>query len=304
MSMTLAQLQQLAAPQHSVLLGSQLRAAGVAARVERRMVRSGWLVEAMPGAYVTGAAGPSQWQRAVACCLLAGEGSALSHTTAAKIHRIPHVVAGDRIEISIPRLRHPRIRGAIAHRVGPLPPEDVVRVRGIPVTSPARTIVDLAPRFSSLLARRMVDDGFAGGLWTIHDLQGALARAGSKPGVRMLRVLLDERGDDPPAEGGLEGRVGAALASFSPFETQYQLILAGNLLVLDIAWPPLLVAVECDGWTLRSRSRGKFDADRRRDNLLALHGWTVIHLTTAMSDDEMRAAVFPVLLRAAAKGAR
>lgn len=113
-------------------------------------------------------------------------------------------------------------------------------------------------------------------------------------------MLLDQRAEDPPAEGGLEGRVAAALACLGPFEfeVQYQLILDGSLLILDVAWPSLRVAVECDGWTLRSRSRGKFDADRRRDSLLALHGWTVIHLTTTMSDDEMRASVFPLLIRA------
>lgn len=54
MSMTIAELQRLAAPQHNVILGATLRAAGVEARTVKRMVRSGWLVEVMPGAYAAG----------------------------------------------------------------------------------------------------------------------------------------------------------------------------------------------------------------------------------------------------------
>lgn len=94
---------------------------------------------------------------------------------------MPHVVARG-VEITVPRLRHPRVRGAVVHRVGPLVPDDLMQVQGIAVTCPARTLVDLAPRFSSQLAGRIIDDGLAAGLWTIHDLQRALGRAGSRAG--------------------------------------------------------------------------------------------------------------------------
>ncbi len=105
------------------------------------------------------------------------------------------------------------------------------------------------------------------------------------------------------ADVDLEARAAQALASLGPFELQYQLVLDGRVYIIDLAWPLYRVAVECDGWEVRSRSRGKFDADRRKENHLASHGWTVVHLTSAMSDDEMRAAVVSVLLRAAARAA-
>jgi very-short-patch-repair endonuclease len=55
--------------------------------------------------------------------------------------------------------------------------------------------------------------------------------------------------------------------------------------------------VECDGRQVHDASRLRFDEDRRRHNLLVAAGWQVVHLTSAMSDDEMRAAVVGALLR-------
>ena len=68
-----------------------------------------------------------------------------------------------------------------------------------------------------------------------------------------------------------------------------------DVIILDIAWPESGVAVESDGWRVRSRSRGKFDQDRRKANLLAAAGWIVIHATSAMGDEEIREAVQRVL---------
>ena len=58
---------------------------------------------------------------------------------------------------------------------------------------------------------------------------------------------------------------------------------------LDIAFPRLRLAVELDGWQLH-KSHDSFVGDRRRDVLLALAGWTVLHFT-AVSIDEMTGQV-------------
>ena len=64
----------------------------------------------------------------------------------------------------------------------------------------------------------------------------------------------------------LELRMIRILAPFAPFETQYELVLDGQLLRLDIAWPWWRVAAEVDGWGVRGNrnSRTKFVADRHR----------------------------------------
>ena len=98
-----------------------------------------------------------------------------------------------------------------------------------------------------------------------------------------MRQLLAARADEPRAESMLELRMIRILAPYAPFETQYELILDGKLIRLDIAWPAWRVAAEVDGWAVRSRSRTRFDEDRYRLNLLEAHRWRVVHLTSAMS---------------------
>jgi very-short-patch-repair endonuclease len=114
-----------------------------------------------------------------------------------------------------------------------------------------------------------------------------------------LRRLVRARSGDPVVDSHLEQRVTRLLAFLGPFETRYQVVTGGRVVLLDLAWPDRRVAVECDGWGAHGRSRARFESDRRRDNDLIAAGWTVVHLTSAMSDDEIRAAVARVLLRSA-----
>lgn len=183
-----------------------------------------------------------------------------------------------------------------------LPSDDVMVHRCAPVTRPVRTLLDLSPALGPVLLEKTVDEGLIAGLWGEAELVALVERSSGRPGVDRLRRVMAARASSPAASARvpLEGRAGRALASLGPFETGHQIVLDGRVYVIDIAWPAYKVAVECDGWTVRSRSRSKFDHDRRKDNHLASHGWTVVHLTSAMSDDEMRAAVVRVLLRAAA----
>jgi hypothetical protein len=74
------------------------------------------------------------------------------------------------------------------------------------------------------------------------------------------------------------------LAPYAPFETQYQVVLDGELFILDIAWPWWRVAAEVDGWWVRARSRSKLDHDSHKTNVLVAHDWKVAHVTSAMDD--------------------
>lgn len=282
--------------QHGVILGSQIGEAGMSRAVLTSLRSQGWLSQIRPGAYTVGGSPPSLWQQAVAVALLGGGGSTLSHYTAARVHRLAGIAAEDRVHLTVVRPRHPRLSGVSIHRVASLSPLDRLEYRGIGVTAPARTLVDLAPDLSTFLLARCLDEGLLSGLWDLGSVQAAVERAGNRSGVVRLRAVLEER-ISPPNGVDLEARVIRALRCFGPFEVQYQVVAEGRVFVLDIAWPHCRVAVESDGWDARRRSRSKFDHDRRRGNILAAHGWTVVHLTSAMSDDEMRAAVFQVLVR-------
>ena len=168
------------------------------------------------------------------------------------------------------------------------------------MTSPIRTVVDLAPTLASAALEKVVDEGLIAGLWDIASLDAAVRSAGSRrPGLPMLRNILAVRTGLPAGDTALEQRVIRVLACLAPFEVGYQHVVDGQVFILDLAWPEQRVGVECDGWHVRSRSRSKFDHDRRRNNSLLNRGWTVIHITAAMSDDEIRGAVIRALMQAA-----
>jgi hypothetical protein len=163
---------------------------------------------------------------------------------------------------------------------------DVVQRSGVGVTSPCRTVVDLAARLDRALLARIVDEGSIARLWTIQELAECAARLGGqgRAGGQALRALLLERRDEPTVDSHLELRMIRILMPYAPFETQYQLVLDGEVFVLDIAWPWWKVAAEVDGWWSRSKSRAKLDQDSHKANVLAAHSWHVAHLTSTMSE--------------------
>jgi very-short-patch-repair endonuclease len=274
--------------QHGVVTLAQLAVCGFSPRSVARLCQSGWLRRVRRGAYAIGGRPPSPWEPAVAVALLAGPDATLSHYTAAAIHRLPVALPDDALEVTVELRRCPRLEGVTVHRVQGLDPNDVVRIKGIRVTTPSRTVVDLAARFGPDYLSRVVDEGRIGRLWTLEDLAASAERAGPRGRGRNATLLgLIQRQEDVQIESVLEARVIRVLEPFAPFEVQYQLVLDGQLLILDVAWPRPRVAVESDGWGVRSQSRLKFDQDRRKGNLLAAHGWTVVHLTSAMSDAEI-----------------
>ncbi len=253
-------------------------------KVVRRLTDDCLLRVVRPGVYAIEGR-PSRWEQEVAVGLLGGPGSALSHGTAAAIHRLHGVVAPDRPEISVPTFRHPRLSDATVHRMAQLDACDIQQRSGVGVTTPHRTIVDLAKRLHPDLLSRVIDEGTIARRWTVADLLACTDRlsAPGRRGVQTLRQLLLARTNEPRVESMLELRIIRILAPYAPFETQYELVLEGKLIRLDIAWPCWRVAAEVDGWGVRSRSRTKFDEDRYRMNLLLAYDWRVAHLTSAMS---------------------
>lgn len=169
---------------------------------------------------------------------------------------------------------------------------------GVPLTTPARTLVDLASRLSPALIAKVVDEGAVCRLWTPDSLRAAVDRVSRhRRGTAALRRVLEDRSG--AFDSGLEQRVEAAVRGLGAFQVHFQIVVDGRVIILDLALPELKLAIECDGWTVRSRSRTKFDEDRRKGNLLAAAGWQVVRVTAAMSDDEIKAAVVAAMVRAA-----
>jgi very-short-patch-repair endonuclease len=284
--MNLTLVAAVAERQRGVIVSPQLRDAGISPKAERKLAADGYLRIIRPGGYAMAGSPSSRWESAIAAALLCGPCAVLSHTTAAAIHRMPELLPDVLPEISVPVHVNPRLPGARIHRVAYLPADDIVARRGVGVTTPCRTLVDLAPRMDRGLMARVIDEGSIARLWTMDDLVACANRlAGQgRPGSRALRAVLSSRVNDSAAESLLELRIIRVLKPFEPFETQFQVLLDGEVFILDVAWPWWRVALEVDGWWSRRQSRQKLDDDDHKTNVLLAHGWRILRVTSTMSD--------------------
>jgi len=138
--------------------------------------------------------------------------------------------------------------------------------------------------------------------WSVEQLQDCLGRARQNvPERAKLRELLALRAEEPSADSMLESRVFRALGPLMPFEVHFSTVLGGRVYVIDAAWPEAKVGAEIVGRAHRVASRSAFDRERRKLNELGAFGWTVAHLTAAMSAEEMIAAVGALLGRSRAR---
>jgi AbiEi antitoxin C-terminal domain len=121
-----------------------------------------------------------------------GYGTGLSHESAAGLWQI-HRQRRREIEVSVPAPRDPRPSGIRVHQRIVLGGEDVGTHRGIPVTSPFRTVLDLAIHLPELQLEAAVNEADKLDLIDPETLRAGIERPPHQPGVGKLRELLDRR---------------------------------------------------------------------------------------------------------------
>ena len=173
----------------------------------------------------------------------------------------------------------------IVHESRDLAPVDIVTSpRGLPITSPARTIFDLAGVVSQRRLSHVVQTQLATDSPTLDDLHRCFARLArrGRPGVVRLRSILDELTDDGPTmtESELESRVweGLRLHGICGFVPQFRPPwFDGRRGIVDFGHRAAKVIVEADGrrWHARHETMAQ---DRRRDRRAALNGWLVVRV--------------------------
>jgi very-short-patch-repair endonuclease len=258
-----------------------------------RAARSGYLRRVRLGVYAVHGTPPSPWEPILAAALAAGPGAAISHSSAAAAHRFYCAPPCPGVpELTIDKPHGLRLSGVRTHRGGLADPEDVIVRYGVLVTSPARTLVDLAARLRPLILERSLDEALIARQVQIEQLAACLKRSPPHlPGRAAIQRLVDLRAEGPIADSVLEARAYRVLAAFGPFEVHHVVTIRGKTFVLDAAWPEHKVGVEIDGRAPRLASRSAFDRERRKLTYLAAAGWTIGHLTAAMPDREMLEAV-------------
>jgi hypothetical protein len=217
----------LAERQHGALRLEQARHFGLDDATVARMVERG---EAEPiGELVLRLRGAprTREQRAMVAVLDAGRGAVISHDSAAALWAIPGFAPEPWQVLRPRRKKDPQPYLATIHETRRLPAHHVVRLDGIPLTSPVRTIFDLANlgRIHPGRIERALDTAMAKGLVGPRALQAMLHDLGGRGrrGTTLLRSLAEARGPgDRPPESGLEHRVQAILAKagITGFERQ------------------------------------------------------------------------------------
>jgi hypothetical protein len=288
-------LRLLAASQHGLFTVQQARELGVTLMALRTALARGWLRQVRRGVYAFAGRLPSQWEPILAAALAAGPTAVISHRSAAAMHGFWGVAAGEP-ELTVPTTTGRSMTGVRIHRSAGLLPQDIVRRAPFEITSPIRTLLDLAPSTNDYLLPRIIDEGAIARLWTAERITERLDASGDthRASVGRLRCLLAERRSESNPDSPLEQRVIRTIKPWlPPFGVHHRVTLGGRIVELDVAWPEYLLAAEIDGRKVRAASVTKFESDRLRSNLLELSGWQLVHITAGMDDLTILAQLVP-----------
>jgi very-short-patch-repair endonuclease len=260
----------LAVRQRGHVTRMQLLELGFAEGTISNRVKIGRLHRTYPGVYAVGHPRTGPVDRAAAAVLACGPGALLAHFSGAALWgwvrrwREP-------FEVIVPGDRRPKqIR---VHRSHQLNWRDRTRQHGIPVTSPARTILDCAPRLSDDRLARLVDDALRGHL-SRDALADVLARNPRHAGTRRLLPFAFEAG--APTRSQFERAFKAFARRFGLPPYELNVFVGGR--EVDVLFRAERVIVELDGYEFH-RGRGSFERDRNHDVEALLDGFVTVRIT-------------------------
>lgn len=271
----------LARRQHGVVSRRQLLALKLSRRQVERRIESGSLVVVHRGVYRVVGAERSFDQDAMAACLATG--GIASHRCAAALWGLRGCEPGV-IEVTVVGRRHPEVPGVIAHSAAALARVDRTHRRAIPVTAPARTLLDLAAVSESAKVESALEDGVHRGLVSQGWAERTLQRAGGRgrAGTAALRGLLAERAPGQAAtESVLEDEIVRLLrhAGLPPPVRQFEIAVPGGKSVrIDLAYPEARLAIEAQSMAWHA-GRADLQRDCDKQNLLARLGWRLLTFT-------------------------
>jgi hypothetical protein len=191
------------------------------------------------------------------------------------------------IHVSAATQRHPR-RGFVVH-TAELAARDIEEVEGIPVTSIARTLLDLASMLHPDQLERALRRAEELGLFDLGPIEELLGRCGHHPGAGPLRRALDIYRDEPEfTRSGLEREFLKLVKKAGLPTPSMNFVVAG--FELDAYWEAERFAVELDVYETHG-TRHAFEADRKREDDLLLIGVETIRVTGPRLRREPKATV-------------
>lgn len=281
MSPQIKALMEYAKSMKGVVTRSEVIALGISSSTLDRMVINGVLDRPRPGIYtLPGLRDDHLTMLHVACRKLA---AVVSHMSAAAIHELS-TYSYMKPTVSVPRRRTKELLGVTVHQLTDLTDDHIEVVDGLPVTTPERTVIDLAMVVSENRLEAIVDNALASNrleLDQLTELHSELGRRG-KPGTVKMRAVLAPRSPGYSApDSELERRLLRLIGDADlpvpegQFRPEWLRPTRGRV---DLAYPDQRLVIEGDSrrWHTLLNS---FEIDRLRDNAAQLAGWRILRFT-------------------------
>lgn len=267
----------VAARQGGAIAHAQLLATGLSTAAIQRRVRAGRLHARHRGVYAVGhprlTAEGVRWAAALAC----RPDGVISHASAGVAWDIVRWSTGA-VHVTVGRASRARRAGLRLHRRGALAADEVTDLDGLPVTTPARTLLDLAA--SGLEGRRLeaaLDRAELLRLLDFADLDALLVRYPGRPGTPSLTATLSRYvAGTVNTRSVLEELILELCDAHGLPRPLVNTIIEGR--ERDFCWPHARLVVEADSYTWH-RSPSALNDDRERDVALVLAGYAVLRFT-------------------------
>jgi very-short-patch-repair endonuclease len=252
------------------VIRTQLLDLGLSARAIDYRVENGRLVRVHTGVYALGHAPQAGIDRAYGALLACGPGALLSHSTAACVWGIDHRWPTP-FEVIVETAR--RRPGIKTHRAT-ITRKDVRRQQGIRVTSPARTVLEIAPRLTDKALGRAINDLRIERVLRIADLEEVATRLPRHPGACRVRAFTDN--PTGPTRSEFEDAFAAFIKAHGLPRAEFNARVAGY--EVDVLFRAEKVIVELDGWAFH-RTKASFERDRERDATTLAAGYRTVRIT-------------------------
>jgi very-short-patch-repair endonuclease len=282
----------LAGRQHGVVSLQQLRALGVPEHVVRARRKAERWYPLHRGVYAVGHEALTPKSHFLAAVYACGPGSLVSHRAAGALQGL--LSATGAIEVTAARGCKAK-PGITVHRSRLIHADDRAEVDGIPVTSVARTFVDLADVVNDRQLTGAMRQAELRRILDVGAIEAALDRTpGRKGRHRLKRVLLAYRPEPQLLRSRAEQKLKRLCEHHRLPQPQFNAQVAGY--EVDIYWPEAKLALEFDG-AATHQTRFAFHEDRRRDRALATEGVQVARVTWPDLDASLMEQVRKILRR-------
>jgi hypothetical protein len=255
---------EIASRQYGVITREQLLDAGLSSAAITRRIQKGVLIPEHRGVYRVGHTAPSTEATYMAAVLAAGDGTLLAGRAAAHLMRLlkgppppPEVIANTKR----------RIKGVTTHRTRVVDPRDATTHRGIPITTIARTLVDLAASLPEQALARACHEAMVLYRTRPGDVEAVLERRPNAKGASVLRSIL--RGDTRITLSQLEARFLEVLERNNLELPATNKRVGGRY--VDCRWPHRRLTVELDSYRWHS-TRHAWEQDRKRERKARARG--------------------------------